>query len=409
VDSPNAPDEQPAAALTRLVNGYQVSQAIHVAATLGIADLLREGSRSAADIAAATGTHEGTLYRLLRALASVGVFREEPGHRFALTPLGACLRSDAAEPVGPWAVMIGEAYDWQAWGQLLHSVRTGENTFRALHGMGVWQYREGQPEANARFDRAMTGNSRRIAVAALAAYDFSRFACVVDVAGGQGAFLAALLSRYPSMRGVLFDQAHVVAGCAEVLATAGVADRCGVVGGSFFEAVPEGGDAYVLKAILHDWEDEEATAILRACHGPGGHVAGPRAGSGRAERRTRDEVHGPDYAGAAGGAGAHARGVRCPVLRLRAAVGERHANQCRRERRRDCPRQLGTCRAPAFVCVESTVRCCRCRRCPRRWLGRSARQLPAVLTANIRTLPLPLAQIEATAAQARRAASRKKL
>lgn len=273
MDSPNAPEEQPAAALTRLVNGYQVSQAIHVAATLGIADLLREGSRSVADLAAATGTHEGTLYRLLRALASVGVFREEPGHRFALTPLGACLRTDAAEPVGPWAMMIGEAYYWQTWGHLLHSVRTGENAFRALHGMGVWQYREGRPEASALFDRAMTGNSLRVAAAALAAYDFSRFACVVDVAGGQGAFLTALLSRYPSMRGVLFDQAHVVAGCAEVLATAGVADRCDVIGGSFFEAVPEGGDAYVLKAILHDWEDAEATVILRTCRramGPAG-------------------------------------------------------------------------------------------------------------------------------------------
>ncbi|HEU0169745.1 MAG TPA: methyltransferase [Chloroflexota bacterium] len=265
MDSPDHPDEQPAATLTRLVNGYQVSQALHVAATLGIADLLRAGPRSAEDLATATSTHEGALYRLLRALASVGVFREEAGRRFALTPLGDCLRSDAPEPVGPWATLIGEAYYWQAWGHLRHSVRTGENAFRALHGMDVWAYREGRPEASVVFDRAMTGNSRRVAEAVLAAYDFSRFACVVDVAGGQGAFLGAMLSRHPSMRGVLFDQPHVVAGVAEVLAGAGVAERCRVVGGSFFDAVPEGGDAYVLKAILHDWEDEEATAILRTC------------------------------------------------------------------------------------------------------------------------------------------------
>jgi O-methyltransferase domain/Dimerisation domain len=273
-----APDHDPersSMALLRLVNGYQVAQAIHVAAVLGIADLLRDGPQSTADLAAATGAHAGALYRVLRALASVGVFREGAERRFALTPLGDCLRSDAPEPVGPWATMIGEDYYWQAWGHLLHSVRTGDNAFRHLQGTDVWTYRASRPQASAVFDRAMTGNAQRVVQAVLAAYDFAQFACVVDVGGGQGAFLGALLRRHPAQRGVLVDQPHVVAGAAGVLRALEVSDRCQLAGGSFFAAVPEGGDAYVLKAILHDWEDEDALAILRVCRralGPAGTV-----------------------------------------------------------------------------------------------------------------------------------------
>jgi hypothetical protein len=266
-------DQKPSAALLGLVNGYQVSQAIHVAATLGIADLLDSGPRSSDDLAEATGTHPRALYRLLRALASVGVFREDNDRRFALTPLGECLQFDAIEPVGPWAVYIGQLEFWQTWGHLLHSVRTGENAFRHIHGMNVWEYRARSPEAGAIFDRAMTGLSRGVTEAVLKAYDFAQFASVVDVGGGQGALLAAILAKHPSARGVVFDQPQVVAGAGPVLRAAGVADRCQVVGGDFFEAVPDGGDAYVLKSILHDWEDEQATAILRSCRraiGPGG-------------------------------------------------------------------------------------------------------------------------------------------
>ena len=264
-------DQRPSAALLGLVNGYQVSQAIHVAATLGIADLLKNGPRSSDDLAAATGTHAGSLYRLLRALASVGVFREDADRRFALTPLGDGLRSDAPEPVGPWAVFIGQPEHQRAWGHLLHSIQTGENAFQHVHGVNVWEYRARSPEAGAIFDRAMTGLSRSVTDAVLNAYDFAQFACVVDVGGGQGALLAAILTKHPSMRGVLFDQPQVVAGAEQVLQAAGVSDRCQVGGGDFFEAVPGGGDAYVLKSILHDWEDEQATAILRTCR----HAIGP--------------------------------------------------------------------------------------------------------------------------------------
>ncbi len=258
-------DQRPSARLLDLVNGFKVSQALHVAATLGIADLLKNGPRSSDDLASATGTHVDSLYRLLRALASVGVFREDAHRRFALTPLGECLRSDATGPVAPWAVFIGQPEYWQAWGYLLDSVRTGEHAFRRAHGMNTWEYYARNPEGGAAFDRAMTGRSRRQANAVLNACDFERFACVVDVGGGHGALLASILAKHQSVRAVLFDQPHVVAGAEQVLRSAGVADRCRVVGGDFFETVPDGGDAYVLKFILHDWESKQATAILRNC------------------------------------------------------------------------------------------------------------------------------------------------
>ncbi|MEA2510961.1 MAG: hypothetical protein QOF01_4462 [Thermomicrobiales bacterium] len=255
----------PAAVLRRLVNGYQVTQAIHVAATLGIADLLVDGPRTSDDLAAVTGTHAGALYRLLRALAALGVFREAEDCSFALTPLGDCLRSDVPESLAGWAAFVGEPYHWQAWGALLHSVRTGENAFRHVHGTDPWTFRARDPGASARFDRAMTSLSRQVIAAVLDAYDFGRFAKIVDVAGGNGAFVAAILAKYPGVRGVLFDQPHVVAGAAPLLEGSGVADRCEVVGGSFFDAVPAGGNAYILKSILHDWEDESCVRILRIC------------------------------------------------------------------------------------------------------------------------------------------------
>ncbi len=256
---------EPSGELMRLVNGYQVSQAVHVAATLGVADLLTDGPRTSDELAAATGTQPRALYRLLRALAALGVLHEAEGQRFTLTPMGAGLRSDAAEPAGPWAAFIGTPAHWQAWGDLLHSVRTGESAFRHVHGTDPWTHRAQRPAESAVFDRAMTGLSRRAADAVIAAYDFGRFRRIVDVGGGQGALLAAVLAAHPAARGVLFDQPHVVSGAADVLRAAGVDARCEVVAGSFFDAVPEAGDAYMLKSILHDWDDDAATAILRSC------------------------------------------------------------------------------------------------------------------------------------------------
>jgi hypothetical protein len=183
----SAPEQSPSAALRRLTNGFQVSQAIYVAATLGIPDLLRDGPRSSADLAAATGSHPGALHRLLRALASVDVLHQDDAG-FALTEMGECLRSDAAQPVAGWAALVGRPYFWTAWGALLESVRTGENAMRHVTGMGPWEYRAERPDERAIFDRAMTDLTRRGARALLEAYDFSRFSTVVDVGGGQARF-----------------------------------------------------------------------------------------------------------------------------------------------------------------------------------------------------------------------------
>ena len=228
--------EPPVLTLRRLANGYQVSQAIHVMAVLGIADLLGYGPRASDDLAAATDTDAGALYRLLRALASVGVVHEDDG----------------------WATFVGRPYYWETWASLEHSIRTGENAFRHVHGTDVWEFRAQRPEENALFDRAMSALTRTSNESLVAAFDFGRFGTIVDVGGGRGTLLEALLAAYPSLHAVLFDQPQVVDGV-------DLGERGRVVGGSFFDAVPAGGDAYVLKMIIHDWEDAEAAAILRNC------------------------------------------------------------------------------------------------------------------------------------------------
>ncbi len=256
----------PRDALLRMTNAHEVSQAIHVAATLGIADLLEEGPRSAEDLARATGTHAPTLYRLLRALASVGVFVEETdGGRFGSTPVGEYLRTDAPGSLRGWATYIGQPSFRTSWGHLLHSVRTGEPAFPELHETNLWEYLTAHPEESAIFDAAMTGLSAGVVEAVVQSYDFSEIDVLVDVGGGEGRILTAILATNPVLRGILFDQPHVVAGAEDLLARAGVADRCEVVSGSFFEAVPGGADAYLLKSIIHDWDDAAAIEILRKC------------------------------------------------------------------------------------------------------------------------------------------------
>jgi hypothetical protein len=253
------------AKLMDIVVGYQRSRALTVATELGIADLLRDGSRPIAELAHATRTHEPTLYRLLRALASIGVFHEDGERRFSLTTMGQLLRSDAPTSVGALARFFGRDYHWTAWGHLLHSVRTGENASRAALGTDVWTYRERHPEENEIFNAAMAALSRAAAVQEIAAYDFGRHGVIADIAGGTGALLAAILRKHPKSRGILFDQAHVVAAAPAILDRAGVADRVRIESGSFFERVPPGADAYVMRHILHDWPDAEAVVILHRC------------------------------------------------------------------------------------------------------------------------------------------------
>lgn len=250
-------DEASAARLLRLAVGHQISQALHAAATLEIADLLADGPRTSDELAEATGSDPQALYRLLRALASVGVFLEREGRLFELTELGAPLRRDAPDSVADWAILMGRAYYREAWSALVDSIRTGEPAFELVHGTNVWDYRAQRPEESAVFDRAMASRSRRDIAALVAEYDFSRFRTIVDVGGGNGALLAAVLDRNAHLHGILFDQPHVVEGV-------DLGDRADVVGGSFFDGVPEGGDAYFLKSIIHDWDDEAAATILRA-------------------------------------------------------------------------------------------------------------------------------------------------
>jgi hypothetical protein len=251
--------------LLQLINAYQISQAIHVAATLRVPDHLRGGPLNCEELARLTNSHAATLYRVLRALAAIGIFHEERDRRFALSPLAEGLRTDSTASRNAWAQFVARQPLWQAWSHLLQSVHSGNNAFRQVHGMDVWAFRTAHPGEGAIFDLAMREASARLANDALSAYDFGQFERVVDVGGGDGTFLAHLLARHSHVLGTIFDQPHVIARSGAVLRQAGVENRCEAVAGSFFETVPHGGDAYVLKLILHDWEDEAALAILRVC------------------------------------------------------------------------------------------------------------------------------------------------
>jgi len=258
-------EPSPRDTLLQLTNAFRASQALYVAATLGVADLLEDGPRSVDELAHDTGTHAPTLYRLLRALASVGVFAEQPDGQFGSTPLAEYLRTNAPRSLRAWVMQIGQQYLWTSWGHLLHSVRTGEPAFPEQYGTTAWEYRQAHPEEDAVFNAAMTALSAGVVEAIVQSYDFSSMGVLMDVGGGEGVLLAAILAADPALRGVLFDQPHVVTGANELLERAGVADRCEVVSGSFFEAVPGGADAYLLKSIVHDWDDIATVKILRAC------------------------------------------------------------------------------------------------------------------------------------------------
>jgi len=236
---------------------------VAVAAELGIADLLRDGGRNVDDLAVATNTHAPTLYRLLRALSSVGVFSEQSGRRFELTSTGEYLRDDHPLSVRPIVMMLCSDYEWQAWGELMHSVRSGENAAVHTLGMDVWEHRRRHPNASEVFDAAMRSLTRSSAPGEVAAYEFGRHDVIADIGGGTGAMLAEILRAHPGVHGILFDQPEVVSDALDVLADAGVADRVEIVGGSFFDHVPGGADAYLLRRILHDWVDSECVRILR--------------------------------------------------------------------------------------------------------------------------------------------------
>ncbi|NEP00094.1 MAG: methyltransferase [Symploca sp. SIO2E9] len=255
----------PQMTMMQMASGYFVSQSIYVAAKLGIADLLKDSQLHCDALAAATDTHSDSLYRILRLLASVGIFAETEPRCFELTPLAACLQSDIPDSIRAFTIMLGEEH-YQACGNLMHSIKTGECAFNNSYGINIFEYLQQNPSSAQIFDQAMTQLSVAENSAVLAAYDFSSIGKLVDIGGGNGALLAAILQTQPSMSGVLFELPDVINRAKDVLEKAGVSKRTQLVGGSFLETIPAGGDAYMLKHIAHNWDDEQVISILKRTH-----------------------------------------------------------------------------------------------------------------------------------------------
>ena len=249
--------------LTQLATGHIVASALQVALRLGIPDRLAQRPLTCAELARATGVREDELYRVLRALASVGVFAETSPRRFALTDAGQALVSGAPGSMRDMGLWITSPFHFRVYAELMHSVQTGQPAAEKVTGMPVFDYFPTQPELSETFNNAMTNFSEVVVRAALDVYDFNGIETLVDVAGGHGVVLTTILNAYPRMRGVLFDLEHVLAGARPRIDTMGLAGRCRTESGDFFKAVPAGGDAYIMKHIIHDWDDERAVTILR--------------------------------------------------------------------------------------------------------------------------------------------------
>lgn len=263
-DRPGDPDLDAAGAMMRLITAGWAARMVHTAAELGIADHLGE-PRDAASLAAATSSHAPSLARLLRALAAIGVLHESDDRTYTLTPLGATLRRDVPGSMRAWVLLCFGDEQGRAWEALTHAVRTGEHAYRHIFGTDIWTRLAQQPEAARLFDEAMQGLTQGANGALIAHYPFERYGWTVDVGGGNGALLMPVLARHPGMRATLFDLPHVAEAARARIAEAGLSGRYEAIGGDAFAAVPAGADAYVLKGVVHDWEDAEALAILRNC------------------------------------------------------------------------------------------------------------------------------------------------
>lgn len=257
----------PPEVMRNLAIGYWMSRLVHVAAKLRLADLLKGGSRTVEDLASAADVQPQALYRLLRALASIGIFAETKGRRFKLTPLAATLQTGVPNSMHAWALMVNEHWMWESWKELLQGIKTGEMPFLKAHGVPIFQYLEHHPEDLEVFGESMSSISQAENPAIAAAYKFPKGRTLVDVGGGHGSLLAAILKANPSLKGVLFDQSAVIARAEndKHITAKGIAQRCRLESGNFFEGVPKGGDAYLMKYILHDWNDDECVKILANC------------------------------------------------------------------------------------------------------------------------------------------------
>ncbi|MEW6736393.1 MAG: methyltransferase [Acidobacteriota bacterium] len=252
--------------IAQLIQISWVSNLVYVAAELGIADLLKNGPKSIDALALATGSHTPSLYRVMRALAGFGIFAEVDQRCFEITPIAQCLTSDAPDSLRALARFCG-GISYQLWGNLLHSVKTGETAFQHLFGMGFFDFlmNPQNAELGRSFGETLIAVWKLYFSSVATAYDFSKAHKVVDVGGNLGLMIESILRAYPDLQGVLFDLPPVVEQAQQRLTAVGLADRCQVVGGNFFEAVPSGGDIYLISQVIHDWDDARSIAILQNC------------------------------------------------------------------------------------------------------------------------------------------------
>lgn len=252
--------------LYQLASAHYVSQAVYVVARLGIADHLAGGARTAEELAQVTETHAPSLRRVLRLVAAYGVLSEDADGGFGLTPMGEALRSGPGSAAAAVQLFAGPS-QWATWGDLLGSVRTGEPSFERVHGMAAFDYFADHPDEATVFDAAMTSFTRMVALAVRVAYDFSSVPRLIDVGGGEGSLLTGILADNARCSGTVFDLPRLEAPARANIDGAGLAARCDFIGGDFFKSVPGGYDAYLLKHVIHDWNDEAAVQILRTIRG----------------------------------------------------------------------------------------------------------------------------------------------
>lgn len=257
--------QPPQAVVMQLSMGAMITQAIYVAAKLGVADILGNSEKHIDDIAADAGAHSPSLYRILRSLASLGVFTETRPRTFANTPVSEVLRAGIPGTMRDSMIFMGEPWHYNVWANMLHSAKTGGTAWKATHGEEVFDWFAKNPEASETFNGCMTELSAGAAPAIVSAYDFSGIDTLADIAGGHGFLLSQILKANPRMRGILFDMEHVVSGAGEMLRAHGVDGRVETASGDFFKEVPAA-DAYIMKHIIHDWDDERSIKILRTIH-----------------------------------------------------------------------------------------------------------------------------------------------
>ncbi len=246
------------------LHAYRENQLLYAAAVLKISDYLENGGKTADELAELTNTHRDSLYRVLRACAGLGLYKEKNG-KFYLTRAGKFFISDNPDSVSPVAIMRGEDSTWKAWGELLYAVKTGESAFQKAFGMNLFEYLNKNPESGEAFNKSMRIFTQYEIPMILKAYNFSGFRKIVDIAGGNGLLLTAILEKHRKCRGVLFDLPPVIKDAKEYLSGSEMKDNIKIEPGDIFVSIPPGGDCYILKRILHDWNDDEAIKILENC------------------------------------------------------------------------------------------------------------------------------------------------